>query len=178
MSSAFVQPSHADRDGEWSCYRQDDGDQVCVVYAGFVPDFSIQNIMGKLVDRETTPKYYFMDTGLLQLLVLDGVTAALENLVAIELVRRYGMDQVYYYERNIEVDFYIPEKKMAVQVCYFLHQSAETLEREVGGLLKLNDFMKGQSLYILTYSEEEEIERDGVTIHVLPMWKWLLAKES
>ena len=90
---------------------------------------------------------------------------------------RYGMDQVYYYERKIKVDFYSPEKKIAVQVCYFLHQSEETLEREVGGLLKLNDFMKGQSLYILTYSEEEEIERGEVTIHVLPMWKWLLAKE-
>lgn len=76
-----------------------------------------------------------------------------------------------------KVDFYIPEKKIAVQVCYFLHQSEETLEREVGGLLKLNDFMKGQSLYILTYSEEEKIERGGVTIHVLLMWKWLLAKE-
>lgn len=158
------------------------GKMTVIKYVSYMQDsyliFSIQNIIGKLVDRETTPKYYFMDTGLLQLLVLDGVTAALENLAAIELVRRYGMDQVYYYERNIEVDFYIPEKKMAVQVCYFLHQSAETLEREVGGLLKLNDFMKGQSLYILTYSEEEEIERDGVTIHVLPMWKWLLEKES
>ena len=158
------------------------GKMTVIKYVSYMQDsyliFSIQNIMGKLVDRETTPKYYFMDTGLLQLLVLDGVTAALENLAAIELVRRYGMDQVYYYERNIEVDFYIPEKKMAVQVCYFLHQSEETLEREVGGLLKLNDFMKGQSLYILTYSEEEEIERDGVTIHVLPMWKWLLEKES
>lgn len=157
------------------------GKMTVIKYVSYMQDsyliFSIQNIMGKLVDRETTPKYYFMDTGLLQLLVLDGVTAALENLAAIELVRRYGMDQVYYYERNIEVDFYIPEKKMAVQVCYFLHQSAETLAREVGGLLKLNDFMKGQSLYILTYSEEEEIERGGVTIHVLPMWKWLLAKE-
>lgn len=158
------------------------GKMTVIKYVSYMQDsyliFSIQNIMGKLVDRETTPKYYFMDTGLLQLLVLDGVTAALENLAAIELVRRYGMDQVYYYERNIEVDFYIPEKKMAVQVCYFLHQSEETLEREVGGLLKLNDFIKGQSLYILTYSEEEEIERDGVTIHVLPMWKWLLEKES
>ena len=157
------------------------GKMTVIKYVSYMQDsyliFSIQNIMGKLVDRETTPKYYFMDTGLLQLLVLDGVTAALENLAAIELVRCYGMDQVYYYERNIEVDFYIPEKKMAVQVCYFLHQSEETLEREVGGLLKLNEFMKGQSLYILTYSEDEEIERNGVTIHVLPMWKWLLAKE-
>ena len=157
------------------------GKMTVIKYVSYMQDsyliFSIQNIMGKLVDRETTPKYYFMDTGLLQLLVLDGVTAALENLAAIELVRRYGMDQVYYYERNIEVDFYIPEKKMAVQVCYFLHQSEETLEREVGGLLKLNEFMKGQSLYILTYSEDEEIEQNGVTIHVLPMWKWLLAKE-
>lgn len=72
------------------------GKMTVIKYVSYMQDsyliFSIQNIMGKLVGRKTMPKYYFMDTGLLQLLVLDGVTAALENLAAIELVRRYGMD--------------------------------------------------------------------------------------
>lgn len=62
--------------------------------------FAIQNYAGKLVDKETSPKYYFMDTGLLGLMLLDCKSAQLENLVAIELVRRYGLENVYYFENN------------------------------------------------------------------------------
>ena len=44
-----------------------------------------------MVEKETSPKYYFMDTGLLGLMLLDCKSAQLENLVAIELIRRYGV---------------------------------------------------------------------------------------
>lgn len=27
---------------------------------------------------------------------------------------------------------------------------------------------------IITYDEEETIEKDGITIKVIPVWKWLL----
>ena len=42
----------------------------------------IQNIADKLVERETNPKYYFADNGILNLLLLDADTSLLENLVA------------------------------------------------------------------------------------------------
>ncbi len=38
----------------------------------------IQNIAGKLVEKETVPKYYFTDNGLLNLFLLDGNTSLLE----------------------------------------------------------------------------------------------------
>ena len=38
-----------------------------------------QNIAGKLVDKETVPKYYFTDNSLLNLFLLDGNTSLLEN---------------------------------------------------------------------------------------------------
>ena len=139
--------------------------------------FPIYNYQGKLLDKEMTPKYYFMDTGLLNLLTLDGATASLENLAAIDLVRRFGQEEVYYYEKNIEVDFFVPQRRMAMQVCYALHRSEETFRREVEGLLKFNAHIPGQDLYILTVGEEETIERDGAVIHVVPMWKWLLREE-
>lgn len=45
------------------------GKMTVIKYVSYMQDsyliFSIQNIMGKLADRKTTPKYYFMDTGLL-----------------------------------------------------------------------------------------------------------------
>lgn len=40
----------------------------------------IQNIAGKLVDKETIPKYYYTDNGILNLFLLDGNTSLLENL--------------------------------------------------------------------------------------------------
>lgn len=47
----------------------------------------IQNIADKLVERETNPKYYFADNGILNLLLLDADTSLLENLVAVTLLR-------------------------------------------------------------------------------------------
>lgn len=47
-----------------------------------------------------------MDTGLLGLLIMDSNTAAPENLVAIELIIRYSVDNVFYFENNAEIDFY------------------------------------------------------------------------
>jgi predicted AAA+ superfamily ATPase len=34
-------------------------------------------------------------------MLLDCKSAQLENLVAIELVRRYGMENVFYFENNV-----------------------------------------------------------------------------
>ena len=42
-----------------------------------------------------------MDTGLLGLMLLDCKSAQLENLVAIELMRRYGTENVYFFENNV-----------------------------------------------------------------------------
>ena len=72
------------------------GKQTVINYMGFMLDsyllFKIQKYSAKLVDKETLSKYYFMDTGLLGLLIMDSNTAALENLVAIDLIRRYSVD--------------------------------------------------------------------------------------
>ena len=47
-----------------------------------------------------------MDTGLLGLMLLDCKSAQLENLVAIELIRRYGTENVYFFENNVETVSY------------------------------------------------------------------------
>ena len=43
---------------------------------------------------------------MLGLLIMDSNTATLENLVAIDLIRRYSVDNVFYFENNAEIDFY------------------------------------------------------------------------
>ncbi|MBP8760632.1 MAG: ATP-binding protein, partial [Parabacteroides sp.] len=136
---------------------------------------SIQNIAGKLVDKETNPKYYFTDNGILNLFLIDGNTSLLENLVAINLLRKYGRnDAVFFYNKGMEVDFYIPDEAIAIQVCYSLDNSDGTFEREVDALLKLPKVLECKKLIIITRDTEQILEIDDKTIEVIPVWKWLL----
>lgn len=135
----------------------------------------IQNIADKLTERETNPKYYFVDNGILGILTIDAKTSLLENLVAVTLLQRYGIDDaVFFYNRNIEVDFYLPDTATAIQVSYSINLSDDTFQREVEALIKLNKVLDCKRLLIITYDEEDMIEQDGCKIEVLPAWKWLL----
>lgn len=134
----------------------------------------VQNMAGKLVERETAPKYYFTDNGMLSLFLLDAETSLLENLVAVTLLRRHGRDDaVYFYNRNIEVDFYVPETETAIQVCYAL-ADADTFERETRALLALRKVLPCRRSLIITRDEERIVETEGEPIEVVPVWKWLL----
>ena len=136
--------------------------------------FSVQNYAAKLVEKEASPKYYFMDTGLLGLLLVDPDTAQLENLVAIELIRRYGTENVFYFESNVEIDFYVPDKKLAVQVSYSILDNIAAKERELNAFDKLRNFIPDTEFLLITNSEETDIEYNDIHVKVVPMWKWLL----
>ena len=134
----------------------------------------VQNIAGKMVEKETNPKYYFTDNGILNLFLLDGNTALLENLVAITLLRKYGRnDAVFFYNQGIEVDFYLPEIQLAIQVCYSLNDM-ETRKREITALVQLAKRVEIKKMLIITKDEETVISENGATIEVVPVWKWLL----
>ena len=154
------------------------GKQTVINYVGHMLDsyliFSLQNYAAKLVEKETSPKYYFMDTGLLGLMLLDCKTAQLENLVAVELIRRYGFDNVYFFENNIEVDFFIPSENLAIQVSMQVLEDVDTLERETKAFVKLNQFIPDIKCLLITNSEETKLNCDGINIDVVPVWKWLL----
>lgn len=154
------------------------GKQTVINYVGHMLDsyliFSLQNYAGK----KTPPKYYFIDPGLLGLMLLDCKIAQLENLVAVELVRRYGLDNVYFFENNIEVDFYVPCENLAIQVSMQVLDDVDTLERETRAFVKLNDFIPNTKCLLITNSEETTLNCDGIHIDVIPAWKWLLSNEK
>ena len=49
------------------------------------------------------------------------------------------MSVSFFYNQNVEVDFYIPEEELAIQVSYSIDKSDVTLNREVDALLGLAD---------------------------------------
>lgn len=133
---------------------------------------SLDNYASKFVDKETVKKHYFIDNGLLHLFINNPDTALLENLCAINLYKRYGIG-VYYFNRNIEVDFYVPDEKLAIQASFRMSEEA-TLEREIKALVALHGLYETQRNLIITYEDEGIMERDGIKIEIIPVWKWLL----
>ena len=139
----------------------------------------LRNYSSALVDKESNCKYYFIDTGILGLFLIDKDAMLLENLVALQLFRTYGHDpeneRVFFYHDNFEVDFYIPDAELAIQVSYSLREE-DTRKREIEALQKLPHRLPCSRRIILTYDEEETITDQHGTIEVIPVWKWLLNK--
>lgn len=132
-----------------------------------------ENICGKLQDKEMNKKYYFIDNGVLSLFLIDPSTSLLENIVAVSLRRKYANDCYFFNSAKAEVDFYVPDEKLAVQVSYSI-SDVDTKKREVDGLLALSNYQEVEKMVIVTKDEEMSIEERGKHIDVIPLWRWLL----
>lgn len=153
------------------------GTQTIIEYLSYAEEtwliFSVENYAAKFAEKESIKKYYFRDNGLLNLFLFDPETSLLENLVAITLRKKYG-DGLYFYNQNIEVDFYIPDSRLAIQVSYNISDE-DTLKREVNALLKSSNYLDTVQMLIITRDDKRTIERDGKTIQVVPVWEWLIS---
>ena len=149
-------------------------------YIGHIKDayliFDVKNYYASFVEKESNPKYYFNDNGLLNLFLIDKQTSLLENIVGLYLHNKYDNDLYYLKSREtgIDIDFFVPEENMAVQVAYSIE--GEARQREVNNLLKFSKKNTGSRLVIVTYNEEEKIETDNDTIQVIPAYKFILGE--
>lgn len=137
--------------------------------------FSMCNYAAKFAEKESAKKYYFRDNGILNLFLTDPETSLLENRVAIELKKIYG-NEVYFYNKAVEVDFYVPEHEWLLQASYSIADD-DTREREISALLKVGKHLNAKRLTVITYNEEETITVNDINIEVVPLWKWLLKTE-
>lgn len=137
--------------------------------------FSLNNYASKFTEKETVKKHYFVDNGLLRIFLSDPDTALLENICAVDLRTRYGEDRVWFWNRNVEVDFFVPEDKLAVQACYSTSADVNTFEREVKALVELDKVHRLDRMVIVTFDEERTFKAEnGADIEIIPVWKWLL----
>ncbi len=141
----------------------------------------LRNIASAFAERESVCKYYYIDNGLLSIQLMNAETLLLENAVALSLFRKYGHDddneRVYFYNANVEVDFYVPEEELAVQASYSMADET-TRNREVYALSKLPIVHPCKRRVIVTYDEEDTITDKHGIIEIVPCWKWLLNIES
>lgn len=138
--------------------------------------FNVKNYMAKFVDRNSALKYYFADNGILKLFLTNKPSILLENQVAIALYEKYG-DDLYYFASNktkIDIDFFVPKISTAIQVTFDLNEN--DYDREVGNLVKLaKSNTKVERLIIVTSEQEKIIDKDGIQIEVVPLYKFLLS---
>ena len=134
-----------------------------------------------LIAEETgLKKYYFIDNGMRQNILLphsQDEGKLLESSVLLHLCRRCGeLEKVTYFLKEKECDFVLQHEDIVlqlIQVCWQM-EDAETRAREIAGLLEARKVTHCDNLYIITHHQEETIEQDGWTIHVVPAWKWML----
>ncbi len=121
-------------------------------------------------------KIYGIDTGLITTLSMSfskDKGRLLENKVFIHL-KRMGKE-IYYYQQKGECDFIVSKNnhvEFAAQVCYDL--TPENLDRELNGLLEAMAELNLQEGYIFTMDQQEQLEKGGKKIQVIPVWKWML----
>lgn len=139
--------------------------------------FSLENYASKFVEKATVKKHYFIDNGLLNIFLNDSDTSLIENLCALTLYRDSKRNEdrdVYFYNKEVEMDFYIPSLKKGIQAAYSVSDPT-TLEREVKALTTFHRLYGLNEAEIVTYSEERTIETPTLTIRVITLAKWLLS---
>lgn len=104
----------------------------------------------------------------------------LETVVFLELLRRHlpRLEGIHYYQdETAEADFVVSRGRHTLAI----YQVAYTLEdprvraRELRGLRAAADATHCDNLWLITDHEEETIDLDGRTVHIVPAYDWLLA---
>lgn len=131
-------------------------------------------------EQQSLRKYYFIDNGLRQSVLLpqsDDNGKLLENAVLLHLYRRrQPFDKITYFSGTKECDFVVQQEqqvKVLYQVCWEM-QDATIRQREINGILEASGITKCENLFIITHNEEDIVVQEGKTINIIPAWKWMM----
>lgn len=123
-------------------------------------------------------KVYAIDNGLLNAATFKFSKdhgKLLENIIFLELYK--NSSKVFFYKNKRECDFIVFEKSQImdiIQVSYSL-EDKNTREREIEGLAETCKRFGVRDGHIITFSEEEHIKIEGISINIIPAYKFLLA---
>ena len=143
--------------------------------------FAINKFDYSLKKQLANPKkVYCIDSGMAGIVSFqfsENFGRQLENLVFLHL--RRSAPGIFYHRQNHECDFLVVNDKkviMAIQVSRSIADSA-TRQRELNGLHEAMNAYHLQTGWIITEDEEETIEHNGLTIKVMPAWKFLMTEK-
>lgn len=144
---------------------------------------TINKFSSKSRERTTGEKSYAIDVAFMDkrenAFSGDNLGWRLETIVYLELLRRKAgtENDIYYYKnRTAEADFVVcnGNKALAVYLVSYDISKEKTKKREINGCIAGAKATNCNNLFIITDHESEIIEEDGYTIHVIPIWEWLI----
>jgi predicted AAA+ superfamily ATPase len=157
-------------------------------YLGYLTEaylvFSLQRYSAKAGLRIRSPKKsYVVDNGFITAKAFqhspnDG--KLMENLVFTELVKRGNEPNrelfAYRTRNDLEVDFMRRKGHTVVELIQVSYDVADpdVLKREVRALVEAGKELGVGNLTLLTWNEKREMETNGMTIRMVPLWEWLL----
>jgi predicted AAA+ superfamily ATPase len=99
-----------------------------------------------------------------------------ENLVFLHLRRK--TNEIYYAKQKQEIDFYVKTDQLyLINVSYDINDP-QTFERETSALLEGMNYYKVDKSILITAEREETYQTENKTIHIIPLWKWLIMDNS
>lgn len=159
-------------------------------FAGYLSEpflfLSLTRYSSKIkTQQKSSRKSYIIDTGFINARSFElspNSGRLLENVVFVELLRRHfkpGLDLFYYRTRNNrEIDFLCRKGyrvEQLIQVCYDI-SNTKTLNREIAALLEAGSETNCKKLLLITWDREEELEKNGYVIELIPASKWLIGE--
>ena len=137
----------------------------------------------KSKERAVSEKAYAIDVALMDkrenAFAGENLGWRLETIVYLELRRRMrtaGEDIYYFSDGTAEADFVLCDGNRTTgvyQVTYDM-EDPKTRRREINGALVAARRTRCDNIYILTDHQTETIQRDGVTVKVMPVWEWIV----
>lgn len=123
-------------------------------------------------------KVYAIDTGLVMANSLSHSKdkgRLFENSILMHFRRQQR--EVYFYREKQECDFVVMENgkcTLAVQCCITLHR--DNMDRELNGLLEAMQALGAKTGIIVTLSQSDTLQKNGVTIQVIPAHEFFTNK--
>ncbi len=125
--------------------------------------------------EQSKPKIYVVDNGIIRVfahMMSEDLGRLIENIVFLELRRRRRSEELFYYVTgdNREVDFLVRGENgiKLIEVTYELDHE------HIRKMFRAMDELRAGDALVLTWDQEDTIERDGRRIQVKPLWRWLL----
>jgi len=94
-----------------------------------------------------------------------------ENIVFLHLRRKYI--DIYYFKEKKEIDFFIPQKRLLINVSYNI-EDKDTFVREIDSLQEGMEFFGIKEAYLISLDKESVLDVENKKIFIIPLWKWLL----
>lgn len=114
-------------------------------------------------------------------LTTENLGYRMENIVYIELLRRYKKENVdiFFHKNGYEIDFVIVDKTKILELIQVTckMETAKTRNRELGGLAKGYDQFKCSKLTLITLDERGEEVYNEAIINKVTIVDWLLDNE-